>query len=99
MAAITYQELRESEINMTLFQNFIRRQVVKKCWRHINGEWIIREDPFRRKKIVYFRPFGNRKPGILQKMGCVEAKKYSAQHVEAEPFDCQLECEVTSDKR
>lgn len=27
-------------------------------------------------------------------MGCVEAKEYQKKHVEAEPFDCQLECEV-----
>lgn len=25
-------------------------------------------------------------------MGCVEAEEYCAKHVEAEPFDCQLEC-------
>ncbi len=27
-------------------------------------------------------------------MGCVEAKEYQAEHVEKEPYDCQLECEV-----
>lgn len=27
-------------------------------------------------------------------MGCVEAKEYNAAHVEKEPYDCQLECEV-----
>lgn len=27
-------------------------------------------------------------------MGCVEAKLYHPGHVEKEPFDCQLECEV-----
>lgn len=26
------------------------------------------------------------------RMGCVEAAEYSQAHVEAEPFDCQLEC-------
>ena len=25
-------------------------------------------------------------------MGCVEAKVYNKKHVEAEPYDCQLEC-------
>ncbi len=25
-------------------------------------------------------------------MGCVEAKEYNQKHVEAEPYDCQLEC-------
>ncbi len=29
-------------------------------------------------------------------MGCVEAQKYHQQHVEAEPFDCQLECELNT---
>ena len=27
-------------------------------------------------------------------MGCVEAKVYLQAHVEAEPFDCQLECPI-----
>lgn len=29
---------------------------------------------------------------FYRKMGCVEAKLYHQKHVEAEPFDCQLEC-------
>ena len=27
-------------------------------------------------------------------MGCIEAKEYNSEHVEKEPYDCQLECEV-----
>lgn len=27
-------------------------------------------------------------------MGCVEAQEYQREHVEREPFDCQLECEL-----
>lgn len=27
-------------------------------------------------------------------MGCVEAEEYNQSHVEAEPFDCQLECRL-----
>ena len=27
-------------------------------------------------------------------MGCVEAEVYNKKHVEAEPYDCQLECRV-----
>ena len=27
-------------------------------------------------------------------MGCVEAQEYDMRHVEREPFDCQLECEL-----
>ena len=31
---------------------------------------------------------------FYQALGCVEAKEYRQQHVDAEPFDCQLECEL-----
>lgn len=31
---------------------------------------------------------------FYQAMGCVEAEEYHLEHVEKEPFDCQLECEV-----
>lgn len=27
-------------------------------------------------------------------MGCVEAEEYDKKHVEAEPYDCQLECRL-----
>lgn len=29
---------------------------------------------------------------FYKSLGCVEAKEYSQEHVEKEPFDCQLEC-------
>lgn len=29
---------------------------------------------------------------FYQAMGCVEAEEYNQKHVEAEPYDCQLEC-------
>lgn len=29
---------------------------------------------------------------FYKKMGCVEAEAYNMEHVEKEPFDCQLEC-------
>lgn len=29
---------------------------------------------------------------FYKSMGCVEAREYSREHVEKEPFDCQLEC-------
>ncbi len=32
---------------------------------------------------------------FYKKMGCVEAQIYHQQHVEAEPYDCQLECGLT----
>ncbi len=31
---------------------------------------------------------------FYKKMGCAEAKEYRQEHVEQEPYDCQLECEV-----
>lgn len=43
---IEYRELKLLEINRALFSDFIRRQVVTDCWRRINGEWVIRPDPF-----------------------------------------------------
>lgn len=41
-----YRRLSEDEICQELFNGFIRRQEVTKCWRKINGEWIIKDDPF-----------------------------------------------------
>lgn len=31
---------------------------------------------------------------FYHKMGCVEAREYNQLHVDAEPFDCQLECDL-----
>lgn len=31
---------------------------------------------------------------FYKKMGCVEAMEYNAEHVEKEPFDCQIECSL-----
>lgn len=42
----TYRTLTEHEICRNLFRHFIRHQVVTKCWRRGNGDWIIRDDPF-----------------------------------------------------
>lgn len=43
---IQYRKLEANEINRTLFAHFIRRQVVTKCWRRQDGEWIIKDAPF-----------------------------------------------------
>ena len=43
---IQYRNLCESEICRELFSGFIRHQVVTKCRRRENGEWVIRDDPF-----------------------------------------------------
>lgn len=175
---LQYRTLQENEINRDLFQYFIRRQVVTKCWRRQNGEWVIREDPFlddwtdkdyeelipslkntvlsgglvyaafyngqlkgfvsvepqlsdnehkyldlsnihisedmRHKGIgtalfltakEWAKDHGAKKlyisahsavesQAFYKKMGCVEAALYNQEHVEKEPFDCQLECSI-----
>lgn len=175
---IIYRPIRQEEMNLALFAHFIRHQVVEKCWRREDGEWVIKDDPFiddwseedyrflvtcltrtlttggyvagafrggalkgfvsveagvfggenryldltsihvsedMRGKGIGRRLFDNAKAWAKSKgarklyisahsavesqafyheMGCVEAKEYQLRHVEAEPFDCQLECEV-----
>ena len=177
---IEYRSLSEGEICRELFDGFIRRQVVRDCWRRVNGEWCVREDPFVEdwteedyrelveclrntaakggfvygafarnilKGFVSVEPdlFGGenryldlssihvsedmRGMGIgralflaakewagengagklyisahsavesqafYKSMGCVEAEEYNPEHVEKEPYDCQLECRLTS---
>lgn len=41
-----YRELEEKDINVELFSDFIRHQVVTKCWRKIDGEWCIKDIAF-----------------------------------------------------
>ena len=173
---IQYRTLSEEEITRELFGHFIRRQVVTKCRRRENGEWVIKDDPFvdnwnekdyqilisclrntiRTGGFVYaafhedmLKGFVSVEPGLFggehryldlssihvsedmrgtgigkvpflaakdwakekgagklyisahsavesqafySRMGCVEARLYHAGHVEAEPYDCQLEC-------
>lgn len=173
-----YRSLQEHEINRELFRDFIRRQVVTKCWRKEKGEWVIKDAPFiddwteqdyqvlieclkgtaasgglvygafyegRLKGFIAVLPeiFGGenkyidlaaihvsqdmRGTGIgtvlfkeakrwakekgaeklyisahsavesqafYKHMGCVEAAWYKKEHVEEEPFDCQLEVKL-----
>lgn len=173
-----YRSLQENEINRELFRDFIRRQVVTKCWRKEKGEWVIKDAPFiddwteqdyqvlieclkgttasgglvygafyegRLKGFIAVLPeiFGGenkyidlaaihvsqdmRGTGIgtvlfkeakrwakekgaeklyisahsavesqafYKHMGCVEATWYKKEHVEEEPFDCQLEVKL-----
>lgn len=175
-AMITYRTLTENEINRNLFRHFIRHQVVTKCWRRDNRNWVIRDNPFidewteaeyqalitelqdtiRSGGFVYAafcsgqlkgfvsvtsELFGSaqqyldltnihvsedqRNCGIgkalfaaaktwakehgakklyisahsavesqafYRSMGCVDAEEYNQEHVEKEPWDCQLEC-------
>lgn len=43
---IQYRKISADEMNRELFQNFIRRQVVTKCWRKEDGEWKIKDVQF-----------------------------------------------------
>lgn len=43
---IQYRRLEEKEISRELFLGFIRHQTVTDCWRNIDGEWVVRQDPF-----------------------------------------------------
>ncbi len=44
--AIYYRSLVENEICRALFDGFIRRQTVTKCWRKEQNTWIIKDVPF-----------------------------------------------------
>lgn len=44
--SIEYRSIKAEEINRALFTDFIRHQVVTKCWRKEDGEWKIKEVPF-----------------------------------------------------
>lgn len=43
---IIYRQLNENEICTKLFDGFIRRQIVGKCYRRENDKWVIKNDPF-----------------------------------------------------
>lgn len=43
---LTYRSLSENEICRKLFLDFIRHQVVTRCWRKHNGQWTVEDDPF-----------------------------------------------------
>lgn len=173
---IEYRNIDIDEITLDLFKNFVRHQVVDKCWRKEDGKWIIKSDPFIDdwsledyrflinclrntlltggfvygafidnelkgfvsveaeifdnknkycdlsslhisedmrhqgigKRLFYEAKSWAKQNGGLklyisahsaiesiafyQAMGCIEAKSYNQNHVDAEPFDCQLEC-------
>ncbi len=175
---IEYRILSYSDIEKKLFNNFTRRQEVNDCWRRVNGEWVIKSDPFiddwsdsdydllvkclkntvktggfvmgafcagalkgfvsveseifggnneymdltsihvsedkrglgiGKTLFAAAREFASSKgakklyisahsavesQAFYKKMGCTEAKEYSKAHVEKEPFDCQLECNL-----
>lgn len=41
-----YRELKQAEIKRELFSAFIRRQEVTDCLRRVDGEWVVKSDPF-----------------------------------------------------
>lgn len=41
-----YRELGEAEISGRLLDGFERRQEVVKCWRKLDGAWVVADDPF-----------------------------------------------------
>lgn len=43
---VVYKALYAEEICRELFKDFIRHQIVTKCWRKENGKWIIKDAPF-----------------------------------------------------
>ncbi len=43
---LQYRNLTADEICPELFGHFIRYQAVTKCWRKIDGEWVIKDAPF-----------------------------------------------------
>lgn len=175
---LTYRSIESTELNRSLFRSFRRRQVVNDCYRRVDGQWVIRSDPFidewneedykeliaclkntvETGGIVYGAfdgdvlkgftsveagAFGSRRQyldlscihvsedmrgrgigGRLFEMacgwarehgakklyisahsavetqafyrarGCVEAEEYNMEHVEREPYDCQMECRL-----
>lgn len=40
------RELNENEITLELFKDFRRHQVVEKCHRKIDGQWVVIDNPF-----------------------------------------------------
>ncbi|WP_312652358.1 GNAT family N-acetyltransferase [Proteiniclasticum sp.] len=43
---VTYRELKEDDISLALFEGFKRHQEVKRCWRKIDGTWMLKEIAF-----------------------------------------------------
>jgi len=175
---IEYRDVSLEELDMDLFSDFVRHQVVTKVKRKDKGEWIIKDEPFiddwtendfkilisclkntiNTGGMLYAAFYNGKVKGFVsveselfggenkyldltslhvsedlrgmgigrrlfqeakrwaklhgadklyisshsavesqafyKSMGCAEAKEYCRKHVEAEPFDCQLECKL-----
>ena len=46
MKPVIYRELKESDLTVSLFSAFSRRQIVQDCVRKENGKWIVKSCPF-----------------------------------------------------
>ena len=46
MSEIIYRKINDNELNTEIFSNFNRYQQVNKCWRKINGQWILENIAF-----------------------------------------------------
>lgn len=44
--AIEYREIEKSHLAPALFEDFDRRQVVTRCLRKVQGQWVVKEAPF-----------------------------------------------------
>ena len=82
ICVVQYRALRPDELCRDLFDGFIRRQVVTRCWRREKGA----------KKLYISAHSAVESQAFYQRMGCVKALEYNRCHVDADPFDCQLEC-------
>ena len=54
----------------------------------LSGSSLITASPFSADAV------GSLNEAFYRAMGCVEAEVYNRQHVEKEPYDCQLECKL-----
>ncbi len=43
---VLYKSLTEGEIDLNLFEEFDRYQEVKRCWRQVEGQWILKKIAF-----------------------------------------------------
>lgn len=43
---IVYKQLSIKDVELSMFSSFDRTQIVTKCWRKINGEWLIKDVSF-----------------------------------------------------
>lgn len=68
---IEYKELTMDDVDLTLFDYFDRTQEVTKCWRKIDGTWIIKDVPF-----VDNWSFEEYQEGILYLKKIIQLKGY-----------------------